>query len=218
MATYTTRLGLKKPAGVDPFLRQDFEDNWEALDLAPGLHICTSGSRPSWAAALAGRCILETDTGSIYRWTGSTWHQVKQSPNGWNYLNNWANETISPSATPTKTITTTLNSSTPGNIFFVCASSVQYPRGSVQEIFQGFQVNDVNRHNGERSMARWAIPTGSIPGSPDNNVQEIVVMGSSPINVGNNSLKVPFEVGNGANAVTIRYTRTIVWMVNTSNQ
>jgi hypothetical protein len=227
-ATYTPKLGLKKPAGVDPFLRTDFEENWDALDLAPGTHICTSASRPAWAAGRAGRLIFETDTGSLYRWTGTTWRQVKQSPNGWSYYNNWANEVVPDNASVNKTITqaspNALNSSTPGTAFYICSSSVQYVRGSVQELYKGFEYDGpggggyVAAHNGERALVRWAIPTGSIPGSPDNDVRTITVTGTFPIEVGETSLRATFEAGNGANGVTIRHTRTLVWMVNTTNQ
>lgn len=222
-ATYTTMLDLKKPAGVDPFLRTDFDLNWDALDLAPGTHICTSSSRPAWAASRAGRLIFETDTGSLYRWTGTTWRQVKQSPNGWSKYNNWANENIAPNASVNKTIDT-ITSSTPGTAFFICTSSVQYVRGSVQELYKGFEYDGpggggfTGAHDGERALVRWAIPTGSIPGSPDNDVRTMTVTGSFPIDVGNTALRATFEAGNGANNVTIRHTRTLVWMVNTTNQ
>lgn len=221
-ATYTTKLLLKKPAGVDPFLRTDFEENWDKLDAAPGAHICTSSSRPAWAAGLAGRMIFETDTGTLYRWTGTTWRQVKQSPNGWSKFNDW-NEPIPRTNTVNKTIDT-ITSSTPGTAFYICTSSVQYVRGSVQELYKGFEYDGpggggyAGAHDGERALARWAIPTGAIPGSPDNDVRTLTLTGTIPIGVGNTALRATFEAGNGANDVTIRHTRTLVWMVNTTNQ
>jgi len=223
MATYTTKLGLKKPAGVDPFLRQDFEDTWDALDLAPGVHICTSSSRPSWAAGRSGRLIFETDTCTLFRWSGTTWHQVKQSPNGWSFFNNWANENVSPNASVNKSIGDIV-SSTEGSGFFITTSSVQYARGSVQELYNGFEIDApggggfVAYHDGERSLVRWAIPQGTITGSPDSDVRAIIVMGNMPIGVGTTALRATFQVGNGGNPVTIRHTRTMVWMVNTTNR
>lgn len=83
MATYTPRLGLKNNDGSDPFKRQDFVDNNNRLDATPGLHVCTSGSRPTWAASQAGRAILETDTGSIYLWSGTAFNPLVETPTAW---------------------------------------------------------------------------------------------------------------------------------------
>jgi hypothetical protein len=221
MSTTTPRLGLYKPDGTDAFERTKFNETWDKLDEAPGLHICTSASRPAWGAGLAGRAILETDTGRILRWTGTTWRQVKQAANGWSFFNNWANENVSPSNSVNKAIGS-LVTTTPGTCLFLCTSSVQYARGSVQDLQNGFQVDlgagFVNKHGAERSMVRWAIPTGTIPGSPDNDVRTITVAGEFDIEVGTTPIRTTFETGNGANAVTIRHSRTLVWMVNTISQ
>jgi hypothetical protein len=71
MSTLTPRLQLKRNDGSDPFKRQDFTDNWNKIDAAPGVHICTSTSRPTWGASQAGRRILETDTRAEYEWSGT---------------------------------------------------------------------------------------------------------------------------------------------------
>src|SRR3954454_16834153 len=69
MSQLTPHLGLKKPDGSDPFLRQDFDDNYDVLDAAPGLYICTSSSHPTtWGDAQVGRGIIEVDTGAILYW------------------------------------------------------------------------------------------------------------------------------------------------------
>lgn len=223
MATYTTKLGLKKPAGVDPFLRTDFEDTWDALDLAPGVHICTAATRPAWAAGKSGRLIFETDTCTLYRWSGTTWHQVKQSPNGWSFFNNWADETISSSSSVNKTIGNIV-SSTEGDAFYICTSSVQHDTGNVQDLYNGFEINApggggfVAYHDGERSLVRFAVPAGGIPGSPDNDVRSILVIGNIPIGIGTTALRTTFETGSGSGPTTIRHTRTMVWMVNQTNR
>ncbi len=36
MSTTTPRIGLKSPEGTDPFLTQDFIDNWSTIDTAVG--------------------------------------------------------------------------------------------------------------------------------------------------------------------------------------
>jgi len=73
MSTLTPRLGLKRPDGTDPFLTQDFVDNYNKLDAAPGVHVCTSSTRPSWGAAQAGRTIFLTDYKCFQWWDGSAW-------------------------------------------------------------------------------------------------------------------------------------------------
>ncbi len=73
MSTLTPRMSLKRPDDTDPFLTQDFVDNYNKLDAAPGVHICTSGTRPSWSSAQAGRTIWLTDWKCFQAWTGSAW-------------------------------------------------------------------------------------------------------------------------------------------------
>lgn len=71
MATTTDKLGLKKPAGTDPFLLTDFNSNTDLIDRAPGVYYCTSSTRPSWSSPQAGRMIVETDTKKMFIWPGS---------------------------------------------------------------------------------------------------------------------------------------------------
>jgi len=83
MSTFTPRLQLKRHDGSDPFLRQDFVDNFNKIDAAPGSHVCTSASRPLWGAAQANRLIFETDTRSQWSWSGTAWLPVLSATNGW---------------------------------------------------------------------------------------------------------------------------------------
>lgn len=83
MSTFTPRLQLKRNDGSDPFKRQDFVDNWNKMDAAPGVHVCTSTSRPTWGSAQAGRTILETNTRAMYEWSGTAWLPILTAPSGW---------------------------------------------------------------------------------------------------------------------------------------
>lgn len=83
MSTSTPRLQLKRNDGTDPFQRQDFVDNWNKLDAAPGHHVCTSTSRPTWGAAQAGRLIWETDTRTQWSWSGTAWLPPLTATSGW---------------------------------------------------------------------------------------------------------------------------------------
>jgi hypothetical protein len=68
----TPRLELKRPLGDDPFLRQDFVDNFDILEAFPGHFVCTSTTRPSWDAAKTGMKIVETDTLRTLVFDGTT--------------------------------------------------------------------------------------------------------------------------------------------------
>jgi hypothetical protein len=115
VATYTPRLGLKNNDGSDPFKRQDFVDNNNRLDATPGMHVCTSSSRPTWAGSQAGRAILETDTGSIYIWSGTAFNPLTETPLSWaGGLNIGA--TLSPNANANYNFIT-LTAPKPGYLF-----------------------------------------------------------------------------------------------------
>lgn len=80
MSTLTPRMNLKRPDGSDPFLTQDFVDNYNKMDAAPGVHICTSSTKPSWGAAQAGRTIFLTDYKCFQWWDGSAWQSERAAP------------------------------------------------------------------------------------------------------------------------------------------
>lgn len=80
MSSFSTKLLLKRNDGSDPFLRQDFVDNWNKLDAAPGTYICDSTTRPTWTSAQAGRAIYETDTQRYVMWSGTAWLEPLTAP------------------------------------------------------------------------------------------------------------------------------------------
>jgi hypothetical protein len=70
MATFTTRLGLRKPADPDDVdVTLDVSENMEKLDGVVSLTQCTSSTRPS--QVFPGRGIYETDTGRVLVSNGS---------------------------------------------------------------------------------------------------------------------------------------------------
>lgn len=73
MSTPSPRLDLALPSQSDPFSTTELRTNWEKLDAAPGTHICTSSTRPTWNSAKAGRKIYETDTRLEWLWDGAQW-------------------------------------------------------------------------------------------------------------------------------------------------
>lgn len=72
MPTPTARLGLLKPSTSDQFVTADIASNYQKIDDTPGYYICTSTTRPTtWGTAHAGMLIVETNTGLVWRWTGT---------------------------------------------------------------------------------------------------------------------------------------------------
>lgn len=83
MSSLTPRLALKRPDTTDGFVHQDFVDNYNKIDGAPGRYICTSTSRPTWGTAQAGMQIKEVDTKRTLEWTGTSWAEPLVSVGEW---------------------------------------------------------------------------------------------------------------------------------------
>lgn len=72
MATFTSRLLLRKPAGGDNVnVVTDLNDNFDKIDANVGHFVCTSATRPG--TPFQGQLIFETDTTRRYMWTGTKW-------------------------------------------------------------------------------------------------------------------------------------------------
>lgn len=76
MSDTSAKYGLMLPTQVDPFSTADVRGNFEKIDAAPGTHICTSTTRPTWSSAQAGRRIYETNTGLEWVWGGTAWKRL----------------------------------------------------------------------------------------------------------------------------------------------
>jgi hypothetical protein len=73
MATFTTRLGLRKPNNTTDLVNvvTDLDDNFDDIDAAIGWLICTSTTRPG--SPWQGQPIYETDTKTYRVWNGTRW-------------------------------------------------------------------------------------------------------------------------------------------------
>lgn len=72
MATTTTKLALRKPAGTDLIdVALDIGGNMDKLDDHPGIKVVTSGTRPG--SPWEGQLIYETDTELYMTWLGAAW-------------------------------------------------------------------------------------------------------------------------------------------------
>jgi len=200
MSTLTPRLLLKRPDGADPFLRQDFVDNWNKIDAAPGTHVCTSSTRPTWAAAQAGRTIIETDTYRQMLWTGTAWIEPNPAPSQWaasilpaQYLGKGA------SATYTLGSITTKRSATLAVQFSVRSACQPYAS-------QGLQawglIDGVDRTvSGNESLSQWADLSSATSTAYDHRTGHVLAQ----VNVlpGTHSYGIKVKVGAGANQVYI---------------
>lgn len=79
MTTTTTRYALTKIVlGSDNVdVVNDFNNNWDAIDLRLGSQVCTSSTRPS--SPVQGQEIYETDTFASKVYSGSSWRTVGNS-------------------------------------------------------------------------------------------------------------------------------------------
>lgn len=76
MTQPSQKMGLVLADQTDPFSTADIKANWQKIDAAPGSHICTSTTRPTWTAAQAGRKIMEVDTRLEWMWTGTEFERL----------------------------------------------------------------------------------------------------------------------------------------------
>lgn len=74
------RMRIARPAGSDAFKRQTYIDMIDRIDNFPGVVVSTSASPPSgldWAAPQTGMMTLQSDTGRLLRFTGTSWVPVE---------------------------------------------------------------------------------------------------------------------------------------------
>lgn len=207
MSSFTGRLGLKRNDGSDPFLRQDFVDNWNRLDAAPGTHICTSTTRPTWTAAQQGRLILETDTGSLYQWNGSTWVDPQAIPTYWSAAL-VVNATLAKNVTANYTLRT-----------------INVPRAGVLAIHAGVRAGVASTSQAGVSFYPMVdgvlVPIsgqGSYLGFPadssgSSDYREAPIIGYASVAAGSHTIGMRVTVANLAAGITLANFRALVTLV-----
>jgi hypothetical protein len=205
MASFTPRMALKRNDGSDPFSRQDFVDNWNKIDAAPGKHICTSTSRPTtWGAAHAGREIIETDTGRTLTWNGTGWQEPRVAT-GTHIA------TITPSVY--------LNANTTGTYTLATVSILRPCMFSLTAVFrlstrpslytQAFcdiLIDDVVRTRGGTGNTSWADQQATATQYDD---KDLVTFAETTLQPGNHTIKGRVRVGNvSSNNVFVAYIST----------
>lgn len=198
MSTLTSRMSLKKPDGPDPFDLADFVDNWDKIDAAPGVYICTSSTRPSWGVDQAGRVILETNTRRRLLWTGSAWAEPLVSPGGWSFTQ--AINAYQAAATVVDYTMGTINLIRPSTVFFIGTIEVS-KSGGRPSLHASHKVDDVdisystswtkgylNQIWGWLGFPQYLTgPAGTTDGGED--IRHAILVGATNLDVGLHTLK-----------------------------
>lgn len=214
MSTLTTKLGLKIPALSDPFLRQDYEDALTAIDRAPGIHYCTSATRPTWVAGKSDRLIFESDTRRLLYWTGSAWQVVIQPSNGWLLYTSCA-ATIPPSTASTRSIGS-VTTSAPGTLLVTGVVQAAFYDGYVQGLSATILVDDIACSVGA-STIRGNSPSGAVGGGVANvDYKQAVVFGYKTVAAGTHTIKTVISTDQGDVNVYLAHVRASVHLVNST--
>lgn len=204
MSTTTPKLGLKKPDGTDPFLRQDFADNYDKLDANPGVYICDSTTKPVWGASQAGRLIWLTDYKQLQFWDGTTWNDERTATpmfaGGAVF-----DATIGKNATPIYNI---INFTTPRPctlaIFMNC--TVSCAGNATQDVYFRVNFDGSDQFLGAYSDTAWFAGGGD---SSHLDQATITAMALVSCTKGSHSIKGKVVVGTFNTSVTVRGIKAI---------
>lgn len=214
MSTLTDKLGLKIPAPTDPFLRQDYEDALVAIDRAPGVHYCTSTTRPTWSSGQDGRLIFETDTRRFLSWTGSAWLVVLQPSNGWLLYSNYQ-QTLNPSTAYTRSVGS-VTTSEPGTLIVQIIAQLGFDDGYVQGANVAVKINDVDVSVGS-SYIRANSPTGATLGGVANrDYKQGTALGYATVAAGTHTVKALITIDEGDSNPYLSNVRASVFLVNST--
>lgn len=212
MSTNTSRLGLKKPEQPDPFLATDFASNYDKLDQAPGIHVCTTGTRPAWGAAQAGRTILETDTRNQYLWTGTEFVDSVAMPFSYSGYTAPSGLVAARSTVVDVPIMTSVVTRKPGILVATVISQVTIPATAEQEVSMYVFIDGTPASpNGKEITIRTV--NSSFPGFYRHILTDV---GSLFVNAGTHSIMARFVIGLGPPSVTINSARTSAILTSVS--
>lgn len=194
MSTTTPRLQLKRPDGPDPFKRQDFLDNWNKLDAAPGVHVCTSSSRPAWGAAQAGRTILETDTRRFVIWDGTDWREQLAAVPAW-VASPFVGTYLSQGATGLYSVGT-ITTSRPGTLLISAGADLASVDTSKQSATIRAYVNGSVADGSGLSTVQW---TGSNNDNSGSDIRHGTANAYKVVAPGSYTVAVQVSVGTSSN-------------------
>jgi hypothetical protein len=205
VSTLTPKIGLKRPDGTDPFLRNDFVTNWNALDATPGVYICDSTTKPVWGTAQAGRMIFMTDYKQVQYWDGTTWNDertaVPMFAGGAVF-----DATIGKSATPTYNIVT-FTTPRPCTLAVFMQATISCDSQHTQDIY--FRINFDNTDVLLGAYSDAIRFTGNSSDTSADAKMTVPAMAVINCTKGTHSLKGKVIVGAYNTSVTVRGIKTI---------
>lgn len=220
MSTLSQHLGLILNDPSDPFKRTDQVGNWQKLDQYPGTFICTSTTRPSWAAAQAGLSIYETDTRRTVKWTGSAWHEGQTASPTWTgsiapAVSLATNQTV----TYTIGTLTTLRAATLEVKLIVEGRQNRFPNQGTSAL--GFTVypliDGANASINTSAQGFYSQWTETSSSGSYNDYRQIPALGLKSVAAGSHSVGVKVVSSIGANGGALMLACYSASLVNTSD-
>lgn len=208
MSTLSPKMSLKRPDGTDPFLRQDFVDNWNKLDAAPGVYICTSSTRPTWGSAQAGRMIFMTDWKQLQYWDGSSWVNPRASVPffaGGTLLD----ATVGRNAAPIYNVVN-INTPQPTTLAIIMSTTIICDGQHTQSASLRINVDGSDILLGGYSDGLRF--TGNTGDTTSDTTQTVTAIAQAAITAGAHSLKGKVIVGGYNTSVTIRGIKTLAFL------
>jgi hypothetical protein len=209
MSSFTNRLKLKTWVGGDPFLRQDFDDNWDKLDAAPGVFVCDSHSLPSWDSASAGRQIYQTDTRRTLFWTGSAWVEDLVAPSAW-VLNHATTHVLGKSTTVSAALGSIVTSR-PGTLLINATARMEILT-DMQAINAYLTVNGVTASaSATNTYNKWDTV------NVYQDIRTIPIQGQLAVAAGTHAIAAVFHSGTGNGSTSFNSVCAQVILANTTS-
>lgn len=208
MSTLSPRLGLKRPDDTDPFVTQDFVDNYNILDAAPGIHVCTSTTRPTWGSGQAGRVIFVTDWKQLQYWSGSAW-QDERTATGMFASGAVFDATVAKSTNATYNLIN-LTSPRPASLAIMLSLTVTCDVRFSQNITASILYDSTDVLLGGYADAMRF--TGNTAESSADAQQSVTMLGLVPMTAGSHTIGGRVSVGNYNTSVVVRGLKAVAVM------
>jgi phage baseplate assembly protein gpV len=205
MSSLTPRMSLKRPDDTDAFLTQEFVDNLNKLDAAPGVHICTSTTRPSWNSSQQGRTIWVTDWKCLQYWDGTAW-QFERAATGLYAGGATFNATLSANASATYNLVS-FTTPRPASIAIMMNFTIGCDARFTQTIFGRIVYDGGDLLLGDYSDAMRFTGNSSDPSAETQ--MTLPLLAVVDVAAGSHTIGGKVTVGGYSSSVTLRGMKTI---------
>lgn len=206
----TPRLGLRTWDGSDPFLREDFNFNFDTLDANPGIYICTSTTRPSgWTGSDLGRLIYERDTGRLLSWNNPGWISPEDAP----YARTASvapNENLGRNGKKTYTLRS-ITVRRPSTIIMIGIARIGIDAGRTQNVWIDPWINGSDASVGPGAFIR------QVDNGTSNTLQtsfQVPVLGARSVEPGDYNLQARVTVGDYTTGVQVGMVQLMAFLGN----